>query len=174
MPSAFDALLETMGARLDALPTDMPAIVSNPQTCPEPLLKHLALSRGVRRFDSNWPENVRRQVIKDTPALLVTAGTRASIEKALSAFATTVLIEEWWEQSPPGDPGTATATVLIGSDLGTDEQAQATIAQIISDWSRASLHWTIIVGVAGADSIAVAAGARATVLAQFSGVQSGA
>jgi phage tail P2-like protein len=174
MPEAYTSFLEVLGSRLEPLNTDAPAEVRDATTVPLPLLAHLAWSRGLDYWDSTWAEPIKRQLTNDTPANLRIRGTRAAIDTALATFTASLDIQEWFEQSPEGLPGTATATVLPGSALANDTEGQTTISKILEREGRLSTHWALLVGDIGSSAIAPAGAARVTVLTQYSGVQSGA
>lgn len=174
MPTAYDAYLATMAERLELLDTDAPATARNAGTVPLALLPHLAWSRSLDYWDPTWPASVKRQLVTNTPANLRRRGTRAAIDSALSAFGADIVVEEWHEQDPEGPPGTAIATALLGTELGSSTEAQDTARTLLGREGRYSIHWTLELGVAGIDAIAAVGNCRAAVLTQYTGVQSGA
>jgi phage tail P2-like protein len=174
MPNAYQAVLQVMQERFDALPTSTPRAARNPTVSPVQQLGHLAWSRGLDYWDPAWPESVKRQLALVAPTNLRRRGTRAAIESALDAFASQLVIEEWWEQTPEGVPCTANAQVIAGTALGTSVEAQETVQRILARESRLACHFDIIVGETAVDAVGPFGSARAAVLHQYSGAQIGA
>lgn len=173
MPKAFDAILTVMKERFYALDTKMPEKARDADECPAALLGHLGWSRGLDYW-GDWTEEQKRALIKSTPANLRIRGTRAAINAAVAAFATELTLEEWFEQSPEGDPGTARATVESGSFVESDPEALQTILDLLEREGRKSIHWTLIVAIAGTDAIGDEARGRVASLYQYTGAQTGA
>lgn len=70
----------------------------NPDKCPEHLLPHLAWALSVPVWDSNWPILRKRQVIQDCVFIHRTKGTRAAVERTVSAVrGDDVELKEWFE-----------------------------------------------------------------------------
>lgn len=173
-PSAKDAFIQVARERFAALDTQIPARSRDSDVSPASQLPHLAWSRGLDYWSADWTEEQKRALIKQAPANLRRRGTRAAIDSAVEAFGAELTIEEWWEQTPEGTPGTATATIAPGSPLETDAEALATIRRLLEREGRRSIHWTVAATVTGAPAIGDEARARVTSLCQFSGVQAGA
>lgn len=171
--SSYDALVQVERERLEALRHQAISRARDPLRADAELLGHLAWSRGLDYY-GNWGLSVKRQVINQTPANLRIRGTRAAIENALAPFAADLKITEWWERTPEGQPGTGTAEIALGADIGTDSDVQSLILQVLRRESRKSFHWDLVVGVSGSAAIAAESRGRVTVLYQFSGVQAGA
>ena len=169
MPDAFDAIAQVQAERFDAIDTELAEKVHDPLRCPAHLLGFLAWSRGLDYWDPSWSDSVKRQLILATPANLRIRGTRQAIDNALEAFAASLTVSEWWEQSPVGARGTGLATIALGADIGTSVDAQTTIVQLLARESRKAMHWTVAVGVGGFVAIASESRARVTALYQFSG-----
>jgi phage tail P2-like protein len=171
---AFDALLATLDARLTPLETGMPVRVRDASACPATLLAHLAWSRGLDYWSSAWPEVNKRELIRQTPANLRRRGTRAAIDSAAGAFDAAIDITEWWEEAPAGIPGTATASVDGDGPIGQSAEGQDTLRSILEREGRASIHWTVQVGLVTAGRLAITGAVRAGVLHRVEGVQRGA
>ena len=174
MPSAYDCFVQVARERFAAIDTKLPEKARDAAQSPAALLAHLAWLRGLDYWSSAWSEDQQRAFIASTPANLRRRGTRAAIDSAVEAFETELEIEEWFEQSPEGAPGTAIATVEAGSYIETDADALALIRTLIEREGRRSIHWTVAVGVAGAPAIGDEARGRVTSLYQYSGAQTGA
>lgn len=173
MSNAYDAFVQVCRERFEAIDTKAAERSRDALRAPAALLGHLAWSRGVDYW-GEWSDNVKRQVIDQNPVNLRKRGTRDAINVALAPFAAELTVEEWWEQDPEGDAGTATATVSLGANLGLDGDAQELVLRLLARESRKSIHWDLVLGVSGFTAIGDEGRARATSLYQFSGVQTGA
>lgn len=174
MPSAYDCFVQVARERFAAIDTKLPEKARDAARVPEPLLPHLAWSRGLDYWSAAWTEEQRRAFVAATPANLRRRGTRAAIDSAVEAFEAELVIQEWFEQSPEGVPGTALATVEPGSYIETDVEALTLIRVLLEREGRRSIHWTLAVGVTGAPAIGDEARGRVTSLYQYSGAQTGA
>ena len=157
MPSAYEALLDTVAARLTPLDTDAPTKVRDASRCPVALLGHLAWSRGLDYWSSEWPEQNKRELIRQTPANLRRRGTRAAIDAAIGAFDTAIDIREWWEGTPSGAPGTAVASVDADSPIGRIPGGQEALRVVLGEARNMDsiTLWHLYIRTSRADRAAV-------------------
>lgn len=78
----------------------------HPDLCPVELLPWLAWAFSVDEWDANWSEAQKRKAISDSVFIHQHKGTRAAVERALSALPFHCNIVEWFEQNPPAQPYT--------------------------------------------------------------------
>lgn len=97
----------------------------NPDNCPEHLLPHLAWALSVDNWDSSWPIERKRQVIKDSVYIHRKKGTRDAVERVVSAIrGDETQVTEWFEDKANLAPGeftidyVSTGTPIDGADLG--------------------------------------------------------
>lgn len=173
MSSAYEALNQVIAERLGAIDTKLPEKCRDPLRVPEPLIGHLGWSRGLDYW-GDFTLATKRALVNQAPANLRIRGTRAAINSAIAAFAAELELEEWWEQDPVGDRGTAKATIVAGSYLETDAEAQDTVARLLLREGRRAVHCALIALIEGAPLVQTAQIGRAAMLYQFSGVQTGA
>lgn len=98
-PNASQLLkdLETVFGDSIDLPT-LNRYVANPDLAPAHILPWLAWAVSVDDWSDNWPEEVRRNVIKASIEVHKKKGTIGALKKALQAFNyTNVKVEEWFE-----------------------------------------------------------------------------
>lgn len=86
----------------------------DPDTCPEALLPWLAWALSVDVWDSDWPDEVKRQVIRVSVGMHRHKGTRAAVADAVSVLGFHVDLSEWWEHG--GVPHTF-RLVAYGDDV---------------------------------------------------------
>lgn len=121
--TALERDLEQATARMANVPTPF-ATLWNHATCPADLLGWLAWANSVDEWDTNWPEEIKREAIRIAPLLHQCKGTVWALQNALKPLGTFTTIEEWWAMNPPGAPGTFRATTLISrTDLTGNAQA---------------------------------------------------
>ncbi|HAS6603848.1 TPA: phage tail protein I [Vibrio parahaemolyticus] len=96
----------------------------NPDKCPEHLLPHLAWALSVDSWDSSWPTERKRQVIKDSIYIHRKKGTRDAVERVVSAIrGDDTKVTEWFEDKENLSPGdftvdyVSTGTPVDGSEL---------------------------------------------------------
>lgn len=98
------ALAETV-ARI----SDVPVVVRevwNPDTCPSNVLPWLAWAFSVDDWDTNWTDEQKRQVIKQSVYSQRIKGTIGAVTRQLAALGYQIQILEWFQQSPQGTPYT--------------------------------------------------------------------
>ena len=81
--------------------------------CPINLLPWLAWSMDVETWDSGWSENQKRSAIKEQFKIHKLKGTVESVNTTADAFGVDVILQEWFEQTPVGDPYTFKAIISI-------------------------------------------------------------
>lgn len=95
--------IEGAMARVSDVPVPI-ADLMNPDTCPTSHLPWLAWALSVDVWDSAWPEDVQRAVIKASFKVHLHKGTIGAVRRALEALALgNVTVAEWFEYG--GDPG---------------------------------------------------------------------
>ncbi|ENI5448062.1 phage tail protein I [Citrobacter freundii] len=79
------------------------------------VLDHLAWQWNSDTWRDNWPVSLKRSVFKSIIRTKRIKGTRAAVEDAVSSLGGVVDITEWFEQSPRGEPYTASIVASINS-----------------------------------------------------------
>ncbi|CCO22224.1 phage tail protein I [Maridesulfovibrio hydrothermalis] len=69
----------------------------NPETCPLGLLPYLAWALSVDVWDEDWPEDVKRAVVRESVAIHRIKGTPGAVEKMCAALGYDVRVLEWFE-----------------------------------------------------------------------------
>ncbi len=137
-PSAsnFMRCAEAVGARITDIPVDLNTLWS-PDTCPVHLLPYLAWAFSVDRWDRNWPEETKRQVIRDAWLIHRHKGTISALRRAIEPLGYLIRVSEWWEFD--GEPGTF--KVDVGTlDSGVTEEMYLEMERLIADAKPASRH----------------------------------
>ncbi|EFN7494632.1 phage tail protein I [Escherichia coli] len=139
-PSASDFMrcVERGATRLSALPVSLNQLW-DPDTCPVALLPYLAWALSVDRWDRDWTEETKRQVIRDAWAIHRHKGTISAIRRVVEPFGYVINVTEWWET---GDPR-GTFRLDIGVlDVGITEEMYTEMERLIADARPVSRHLT--------------------------------
>lgn len=89
--------------------SDVPVIVRevwNPDTCPSNVLPWLAWAFSVDDWDTNWTDEQKRRVIKESVYSQRIKGTIGAVTRQLAALGYQIQILEWFQQIPVGTPYT--------------------------------------------------------------------
>lgn len=138
----------------------------NPDTCPLSTLPWLAWALSVDTWDSGWSEPTKRAVVRSAIATARVKGTKKAVTDALSAIGAGVVMTEWFEKSPAGDPHTFTISIVAQD---TSLEAQAVMVSEIDRTKPLRSHYDIVFGVAAAGSINVCGVLRPAVFTRLDG-----
>lgn len=89
--------------------SDAPVVVRqvwNPDTCPSNVLPWLAWAFSVDDWDTNWTDEQKRRVIKESVYSQRIKGTIGAVTRQLAALGYEIKILEWFQQEPEGTPYT--------------------------------------------------------------------
>ncbi|EGO9522140.1 phage tail protein I [Escherichia coli] len=137
-PSASDFMrcVERGTSRLSALPVSVNQLW-DPDTCPVALLPYLAWALSVDRWDRDWTEETKRQVIRDAWAIHRHKGTISAIRRVVEPFGYVINVTEWWQN---GDPR-GTFRIDIGvQNAGITEETYSELTRLIDDARPVSRH----------------------------------
>lgn len=113
----------------------------NPDTCPAHLLHQLAWAWSVDRWDENWPEAVKRSVIRSSFYVHARKGTIGALRRVVEPLGYLIEVREWWQTVPEGVPGTFALQVGVLDQGITDEMYQE-LVRLIDDAKPVSRHLT--------------------------------
>lgn len=109
----------------------------NPWECPLPLLPYLAWAWSVDRWDSNWSESTKRNVVAASLYIHRHKGTTGAIRRVVEPLGYLISISEWWRT---GDaPGTFRLDVGV-QDTGITEEMFIELERLIADAKPLSRH----------------------------------
>lgn len=89
----------------------------NPDTCPVHLLPYLAWTFSVDRWDESWPEEAKREVVRNSFFTHKHKGTIAALRRIVEPLGYVIEVHEWWQLEPEGERGT------FSFSLGLEETA---------------------------------------------------
>ena len=135
MEQVLAATLTRLEAAADALAT-----LWNPWTCPADYLPWLAFELGVPYWRTDWPENFKRALIAEAPAINARRGFVDGIERGLAAIGLTMEITQWHEMNPPGQPGTFRAVLRVNDNRPLDRDSLSDATAMVAATKRQSQH----------------------------------
>ncbi|WP_432700696.1 phage tail protein I [Kluyvera cryocrescens] len=137
-PSASEFMRGAEAAtwRVSDLPVDLKTLW-NPDECPVALLSYLAWALSVDRWDKNWSEATKRQVIKSAWLIHRQKGTVAALRRVVEPFGFLIKISEWWETG--GEPGTFRLDIGV-LESGITEETYLELERLINDAKPCSRH----------------------------------
>ncbi|MFJ5429251.1 phage tail protein I [Pectobacterium actinidiae] len=141
-PSSNDFMRRAAQAAevLSLLPVDLNALW-NADKCPLDLLPYLAWALSVDRWDKNWSEQTKRQVIKAAWLVHRQKGTIAAIRRVIEPFGYLVQVVEWFQNG--GEPGTFQLAVGV-NEQGITDEIYRELEQLIEQAKPCSRHLTAL------------------------------
>ncbi|MGS1060066.1 phage tail protein I [Burkholderia glumae] len=137
----------------------------NPDAIRLDLLPWLAWHLGVVTWREDWPERVKRARVKAAIPIARKNGTAAAVREVVESFGGNIILREWFEQSPPGEPYTFDLVMTVAAQDGTPPTA-AYVADILAEVDRAKpvrAHYTFTQGFSMRGKQRIGAGGRAAV-----------
>ncbi|MGT3206411.1 phage tail protein I [Yersinia enterocolitica] len=134
--SGFMRNTEKVTERLTNIPVDLRKLW-NPDECPTNLLPYLAWALSVDRWDKNWSDRTKRQVIKASWLVHRQKGTISALKRVVEPFAFLLRVIEWWQRDE--EPGTFRLEIGI-QEQGITEEAYRELERLIGDAKPASRH----------------------------------
>ncbi|MBR8280457.1 phage tail protein I [Burkholderia vietnamiensis] len=135
----------------------------NPDAIRLDLLPWLAWHLGVVTWREDWPERVKRARVKAAIPIARKNGTAAAVREVVESFGGNIILREWFEQSPPGEPYTFDLVMTVAAQDGTPPTA-AYVADILAEVDRAKpvrAHYTFTQGFSMRGKQRIGAGGRA-------------
>lgn len=157
-----------LASRLSSIPQPHRALW-NPDTCPIALLPWLAWAMGVEAWRTEWPEAIKRAIVRNAIQVQRQRGTIKSVRDTVASFGGAISIREWWQATPKGVPHTFE---LVFTMTGQDgEQSSAAFVQdVMAEVARVKplrSHFTFIQGLSASASITLAAVGRPVAYARL-------
>lgn len=149
---AFDLVFAKLISRIDV---DLIYTQWDPYKCPVELLSWLAWAVSVDDWNSDWPEQVKRDVIAKSIEVHRTKGTRYSVKTALEAFGYESQIVEWHEQENAA-PKSFSINVHV-DDRGIDALTIQEIQSSIDNTKMRSSYYKTRVSLSSEGDIYVSA-----------------
>ena len=160
------AIEQAIGQRLDTVAVPHGDLLS-PDRCPSHLLPWLAWANSVDVWRDDWPDNVKRQVIRNAPEIHRKKGTVTAVKLAVAAFGAGLNITEWFQQTPPGTPYTFSVTYTPSDALPNTAQFQLDVASAIERSKPLRAAFSLRAGISSAGQLGVGGALRAASLVRL-------
>jgi len=151
----------TAAHHIEAIPIERIFDQWHPQRCPAELLGWLAWAVSVDDWNSDWPEQVKRDVIESSVEVHRHKGTLYSVKQALSSLAIETQIAEWTENTQTNVPHSfivsafANQNFASGSESVLDENFYQLVRQQVTNTKPARSRFAIHVGAAFSNKLGV-------------------
>lgn len=123
-------------AEIERVPVPIKILI-NPDTCPLHLLPYLAWAWSVDRWDADWPERTKRDVINASMFIHKHKGTIGALRRVVEPLGYLIRITEWWKTGDRN--GTFRLTVGV-SETGITEETYYELERLIFDAKPVSRH----------------------------------
>jgi len=111
-------------------------------TCPAALLPWLAWAESVDEWDTAWTEARKRSAMKASRAIHERKGTVGAMRRAVDALGYDIDITEWFQRTPPADPYTFGALIVVDQEPLANEAAFAQIINVANAAKNLRSHMT--------------------------------
>ncbi|MDI5893077.1 phage tail protein I [Halomonas rhizosphaerae] len=115
----------------------------NPATCPPRLLPYLAWAFSVDRWDPNWSEAAKRDVIATAFYIHRKKGTISALRRVVEPLGYLLEVIEWWQTDPLGTPGTFALKIGV-LDTGITDAMYTELERLIEDAKPLTRHITAL------------------------------
>lgn len=156
--------LEAAVARIGDIPAPVRETI-DPDQCPEALLPWLAWALSLDAWRAEWPLHIRRARVREAMRIARRKGTAKAVRDAVASFGGSVLLSEWFQQSPVGDPHTFAMVLNVSGQGGATASAEF-VDDVIGEVRRtkpARSHFTFTQGIQAAGEIGLIGATRAVV-----------
>ncbi|MEM4990648.1 phage tail protein I [Collimonas sp. H4R21] len=164
----LERALEAATARISAVPVPLRTL-HNPDTIELSLLPWLAWHWSVDSWKSYWSEEVRRARVRNAMKIHRQKGTAKAVKDVVATFGGAILLREWWQMTPMGEPYTFELVLTLsgaGGQSATAEFVDDVIAEVNRTKSIRS-HFTFTQGLHTQAAIAVVTAVRPVTYARL-------
>ncbi|MDH1629290.1 phage tail protein I [Pseudomonas mosselii] len=127
-------------AQIERVPVPIRDLIS-PERCPVALLPFLAWAFSIDRWDSRWPEAVKRRAIRSSYFVHSRKGTIGALRRVVEPLGYLIEVLEWHQTVPEGVPGTFAIKVGV-NDEGISEETYQELTRLIDDAKPLTRHLT--------------------------------
>lgn len=132
--------------RLISEAVDKPLILPAIDDLSEGVLEHLAVQYDVTAWDSAWPTETKRAVLKTAIADKRKMGTRGAVQRAIEAVAPIATITEWWQDTSGEMPPHTFKIDILQDGSAVDDETQASVISQVNEAKPVRSHFTFNVG----------------------------
>lgn len=124
---------------------DKPLILAAIDDLSEGVLEHLAVQYDVTAWNSAWPIETKRAVLKTAIADKRKMGTRGAVQRAIEAVAPIATITEWWQDTGGDMPPHTFKIDLLQQGSAVDAETQESVISQVNEAKPVRSHFTFTV-----------------------------
>ncbi|MBN3725628.1 phage tail protein I [Burkholderia sp. Ac-20379] len=160
--TVLERRLADTGSATGAIPVALDTLI-DPDRIPLPFLPWLAWHMGVETWKDYWPESIKRARVKAAIRIARVKGTAEAVRQVCASFGANVAMREWFETTPPGQPGTFEIVMTVGGrdDVPVTADYVADIIDEVDRAKRGTAHYTLTQGFSASGKQRIGAGAQA-------------
>jgi len=129
--TSFEKKIVETTAKTSELNTNLSSLI-RVDDAPADFLSILAWQFSVDRWQDDWPEEVKRAQIKNSIKVHTYKGTNFALRSIVESFGYSLIIHEWWQESPMNEPGTFQITIDTNGRAFT-EKTSKTLVDLLND-----------------------------------------
>jgi phage tail P2-like protein len=160
--------LETTLSRISDVTVPLRSLY-RPGEIPLDQLPWLAWQLSVESWKPYWTEEVRRARVRNAMKIHRQKGTAKAVKDVVAAFGGAILLREWWQKTPMGEPHTFDLVMTLtgaGGQSATAEFVDDVIAEVTRTKPVRS-HFTFTQGIETQAAIAVVTAVRPVIYARL-------
>ena len=160
--------LEATTARISDVAVPLRALY-RPDEIPQGQLPWLAWQLSIESWKPYWTEEVRRARVRHAMAIHRQKGTAKAVKDVVAAFGGSILLREWWQKTPMGEPHTFDLVMTLTGAGGQSATAEF-VDDVIAEVNRTKpvrSHFTFTQGIETQAAIAVVTAVRPVIYARL-------
>lgn len=131
--------LAQAGSDIELVDATVIVRVTRVDDAPAEFLPYLAWEVSVDRWSDEWPEETKRQVIRESFYVHKRKGTISSLRRVVEPFGYLLKVVEWFQEVPPGPRGTFRLDIGVNNQ-GITEEVYLELERLIADTKPLSRH----------------------------------
>lgn len=145
--SEVSATAQAIDPQLKAISeaVDRPLILAAIDELSAGVLEHLAVQYDVTAWNSAWPIDTKRAVLKTAIADKRKMGTRGAVQRAIEAVAPIATITEWWQDTSGEMPPHTFKIDLLQQGSAVDSETQESVISQVNEAKPVRSHFTFTV-----------------------------
>lgn len=141
--TAQEIALSAAAFRIGSVPVPLRTLYQ-PAATPLAALPALAWSVSLDEWNTDWTETQKRQAVADSLYVHRHKGTAGAVKRALQALGLDVQVQEWFSQTPAGDPFTF-RLLLTADQIGFNQDALQRLLYVVASTKNLRSHLSDVV-----------------------------
>ena len=142
----YELALEQATARISDIQVPISDLWSA-SDCPASLLPWLAWALSVDEWSEDFDESQQRVAIENSLQVHTLKGTVKAVKDALKPYGATVVLTEWWEKTPQGEPYSFDIDVVVSGGGAENTDFLDSLKRSIDQVKPVRSYYSLITGV---------------------------